>query len=91
MDSDQHLATLKEVERLLVLRGVNAHLEYPGFILVGDWAFGTANENWGGDNSFAVEAQKQESVEFDIANDSTDASAIAEAISSFVSERQVQS
>ena len=64
-------------------RGLQATLEYPGFILCDGIAFGTANGVWGWDNSWLV-SPDSESGEFTIQGDSTDVQAIADAIVSLI-------
>ena len=65
----------------LVAMGMPAACEYPGFILVGNWSFGTANDTWGGDNSFIG---ANDTVDFEIPSNSTDVERIATAIYDFM-------
>ena len=63
---------LETVVAVLNSNGINATLEYPGYINVGDKDFGTANEAWGWNDREGVNAG-----ESTIPSDSTDADAIA--------------
>ena len=81
MHGDDPLRVMREVVAVLTGKGVKATLEYPGFILVGDRAFGTANETWGWSSGYSPKGvEKNECGDMAIPSDSEDVQAIAAAI-----------
>ena len=76
-----NLKIMQDVTDRLVAWGTPATCEYPGLILVGNWSFGTANDTWGGDNSFIG---ANDTVNFEIPSNSTDVERIATAIYDFM-------
>lgn len=71
------LEVMKAVESQLIERGIKATLEYPGFIYIGDRAYGNANSEWGWVNGFSGGNQ---SGSLGIANEETDVRVIVDAI-----------
>lgn len=78
---DDSLETMREVVALLRENFFDAHLDYPGFVSVGGWAFGTANPEWGGHEVDGSGVCSGPYVEIGVPSDSPDSRLIADRIS----------